>query len=97
MLSVFYYTPSYAHPFTCSNEHSFSEYGTVLHVNSVEYTPDGRSLVKAVGERRFKVVGREMIDGYHSARVQFLFDVRVTDPEEIGKGRISKYGCMLYD
>jgi len=71
--------------FPNSHEHSFSEFGTVLYINSVEYTPDGRSLVKSIGERRFKVVGKDMLDGYHRAMVEFVFDERVTEQSEIGE------------
>ena len=67
------------------NPAGFSDYGTVLFINSVQYTPDGRSLVKTIGERRFMVVGRDMVDGYHQAQVRFVFDERVTEPSEIGE------------
>ena len=46
---------------------------------------DGRCLISSTGERRFRVVGRGMIDGYHMAQIVFLFDERVTDQEEISK------------
>ena len=71
---------------TCNrNPAGFSDFGTVHYINSVQYTPDGRSLVKTIGERRFKVVGHDMVDGYHQARVKFVFDERVTEQSEIGE------------
>ncbi len=51
----------------------------------MEYTPDGRSLVKTIGERRFRVVRRDVVDGYHLAWVEFVFDERVTDKSKIGE------------
>ena len=72
---------------------SFSDFGTVLYINSVDFTPDGRSLVKAIGERRFRVVRRDVIDGYNRAWVEFVFDERVTDKSEIGVLVKSKIAC----
>jgi len=46
---------------------------------------DGRYLISSTGERRFRVVGRGVMDGYHMAQIVFLFDERVTDQEEISK------------
>ena len=63
---------------------SFADYGTVLHISSVELLEDGRSLISTQGERRFRVLERGMRDGYHTAKITFLFDERVTDREEIG-------------
>ena len=50
----------------------------------METLEDGRFLISTKGERRFKVLGRGMMDGYHTAKIMFLFDERVTDQEEIG-------------
>ena len=63
---------------------SFSSYGTVLYINTVEYTPDGRSLITTTGEKRFKVTQKGTIDGYSTAKIQFIVDEPVTDQEEIG-------------
>ena len=45
---------------------------------------DGRCLISTRGERRFKVLERGLTDGYHTAKIMFLFDERVTNQEEIG-------------
>ena len=68
-----------------SDNFSFSDYGTVLFINSVEYTPDGRSLITTTGERRFKVTGRSLRDGYNCAKINFLYDEQVTNAVEIGE------------
>ncbi len=70
---------------------AFADYGTVLHINSVDYTPDGRSLVSTTGERRFKVVERGMINGHHTTKIQFLMDEPVT-----GDLAISERHHILY-
>ena len=60
------------------------DYGTVLHINSVQYTPDGRSLVSTTGERRFQVVSRGLRDGYCVAKIRFVVDDPVTAQDGIG-------------
>ncbi len=70
---------------------SFSDYGTVLHIDSMESSTDGRIHISTSGERRFKVLGRGMSDGYHTANVAFLFDERVVGKDEIGKIEMSLF------
>ena len=64
---------------------SFSTYGTVLYINTVEHTADGRSLITTTGEKRFQVVHRSTCDGYNTAHIRFIVDEPVTDPGEIGE------------
>ena len=64
---------------------SFANYGTILHVSSVQSMEDGRFLLCTRGERRFKVLERGVMDGYHTAKIMFQFDERVTNQEEIGE------------
>lgn len=61
----------------------FADYGTMLNVQTVNFLPDGRSIVHTVGERRFRVISRSMIDGYHTATVEWLQDESVEDAEEL--------------
>ena len=69
----------------CVYRMSFTEYGTILFISSLEYTPDGRSLVTTMGERRFRVLQRGSTDGYSTARIQFITDNPVVGDEEIGE------------
>lgn len=62
---------------------TFQKCGTVLHIQSVEYTPDGRSLVTTVGERRFRVLDHRNEDGLTVAKIKFVQD-EVIRPEETG-------------
>jgi len=57
----------------------------VLHIDSVEYTLDGRSLISTVGEMRFRVVSSRVTDGYNTARIEFITDTIVSRQEDIGK------------
>lgn len=77
----------YLSPLSFSITHSstFATYGTVLHIDSVEYTLDGRSLISTVGEMRFRVVSSRVTDGYNTARIEFITDTIVSRQEDIGK------------
>ena len=63
----------------------FADVGTVLHINSVEYTPDGRCLISTVGESRFRTLQHGKRDGYHTASIEFIMDDSVSGEEEIGE------------
>lgn len=61
----------------------FADYGTILNVQTVNFLPDGRSIVHTIGGRRFHVISRGMVDGYHTAAVEWVQDERVDDEEEL--------------
>ena len=63
---------------------SYFEFGTVLFINSVEHTQDGRALVTTTGERRFQIETQHVHDGYNMASVKFIVDKPVIVEEEIG-------------
>jgi len=58
-----------------SDQHEFSEYGTILEIRDIQYFSDGRSVVDTIGGRRFKVLERGNKDGYHTATVEYLQDL----------------------
>ncbi|XP_078712926.1 uncharacterized protein LOC144932584 isoform X1 [Lampetra fluviatilis] len=58
-------------------QHGFADVGCMLEVRGVHLYPDGRSLVSAVGGRRFQVTERSARDGYSTARVALLHDTPV--------------------
>lgn len=62
---------------------NFADYGTMLIIKSVNFLPDGRSIVDTVGGERFHVVSRGMLDGYDTATVEWLKDEEVEDTDEI--------------
>ncbi|XP_059080248.1 LON peptidase N-terminal domain and RING finger protein 3-like isoform X2 [Tigriopus californicus] len=55
----------------------FAQYGTLLEIRDIQYFPDGRAVVDTVGGRRFKVISRDVRDGYHTANVEFIKDDKV--------------------
>lgn len=56
---------------------SFADYGCMLQIRNVHFLPDGRSVVDTIGGRRFRVLKRGMKDGYCTADIEYLEDVKV--------------------
>ncbi|XP_037118261.1 LON peptidase N-terminal domain and RING finger protein 1 isoform X1 [Syngnathus acus] len=67
----------------CSYEHGkgFADYGCMLEILSLELLPDGRSYVDSVGSNRFKVLKRGLRDGYHTADIEYLEDIKAEGSE----------------
>jgi len=59
----------------------YADYGTMLEIRDIQFFPDGRSIVDTMGSRRFKVVERNIMDGYNTAKVEFLEDEKIEDDE----------------
>ena len=57
----------------------FSDFGCMLEILSLEVLPDGRSFVDAVGVSRFKVLRRGQRDGYSTADIEYLEDLKVPE------------------
>lgn len=57
----------------------FADYGCILEILSLELLPDGRSHVDTVGGSRFRVLKRSHRDGYHTADIEYLEDLKVRD------------------
>ena len=87
------YAGSFALSYVSFSTHSFSDYGTVLYINTVEHTADGRSLITTTGEKRFQVLRRSSCDGYNTAQIRFIVDEPVIHPEEIGELIICNSSC----
>ncbi|XP_021568724.1 LON peptidase N-terminal domain and RING finger protein 1 isoform X2 [Carlito syrichta] len=62
---------------------SFADYGCMLQIRNVHFLPDGRSVVDTVGGKRFRVLNRGMKDGYCTADIEYLEDVKVENEDEI--------------
>ncbi|CAL8357497.1 unnamed protein product [Merluccius merluccius] len=67
----------------CSYEHGkgFADYGCILEIHMLKLLPDGRSFVDAMGVSRFRVLKRGQRDGYQTADVEYLEDLKVEGPE----------------
>ncbi|KAG8429067.1 hypothetical protein GDO86_018374 [Hymenochirus boettgeri] len=61
---------------------SFADYGCMLEISRLDYLPDGRSLVETTGRRRFRVLQRGQLDGYHTADIEYLAD-KIVEGEEL--------------
>lgn len=55
----------------------FADYGCILEILTLELLPDGRSYVDTVGGSRFRVLKRGHRDGYHTADIEYLEDLKV--------------------
>ena len=64
---------------------NFSDYGTLLYIDNLVYTPDGRSIVETTGQRRFRVIERGFRDGYCTAKVELIRDNPIEQHEFDGK------------
>ena len=62
----------------------FADFGTMLEVRDIQFFPDGRSIVDTMGGRRFKVIERGVMDGYNTAKVEFLEDEKVPEDQVQG-------------
>ncbi|XP_077122506.1 LON peptidase N-terminal domain and RING finger protein 1-like isoform X2 [Ranitomeya variabilis] len=60
---------------------SFADYGCMLEIQHLDYLPDGRSLVETEGRRRFRVLQRGLLDGYHKAEIEYLADKKLEGEE----------------
>lgn len=63
---------------------SFADYGCMLQIRNVHFLPDGRSVVDTVGGKRFRVLKRGMKDGYCTADIEYLEDVKVLKTFSLG-------------
>ena len=55
----------------------FADYCCMLEILTLELLPDGRSYVDTVGGSRFRVLKRGQRDGYHTADIEYLEDLKV--------------------
>uniref|UniRef100_A0A8C5ATI3 LON peptidase N-terminal domain and RING finger protein 3-like n=1 Tax=Gadus morhua TaxID=8049 RepID=A0A8C5ATI3_GADMO len=60
----------------------FADYGCLLEIRNVEVFADGRSVVDCIGRRRFKVNQHRQQDGYNTADIEYLEDVKVEGTAE---------------
>lgn len=57
----------------------YVEYGTMLDIRDCVQLGDGCSILSTVGARRFRVIARQEKDGYDTANVEFIEDVKIVD------------------
>ncbi|KAI0481138.1 hypothetical protein GGR56DRAFT_629023 [Xylariaceae sp. FL0804] len=70
-------------PAASSGEPHFMELGTLQRIVSIEYFPDGRSLLETVGVSRFRVTRHGWLDGYVVANIEKIDDISVAEEEAL--------------
>jgi len=61
----------------------FYQYGTLLHIESMQLMPDGRSLIETVGVSRFRVLSYGMRDGYTVGKIERIDDIPLAAEEAL--------------
>lgn len=59
----------------------FMEYGTMLHIETIQTMPDGQSIVETKGMYRFRVKRAGQLDGYSVGSVERVEDVPLAEEE----------------
>uniref|UniRef100_A0A3B5M2N8 LON peptidase N-terminal domain and ring finger 3 n=1 Tax=Xiphophorus couchianus TaxID=32473 RepID=A0A3B5M2N8_9TELE len=72
----------------------FVGYGCLLEIRDVKFFSDGRSVVDTIGRRRFKIIQHRERDGYNTADVEYLEDVKV---EGIAERELQSLHDAVYD
>lgn len=70
----------------------FADYGCLLEIRDVKFFSDGRSVVDTIGRRRFKVIKHRERDGYNTADIEYLEDMKVGGDGGKGGGRRGLHG-----
>ncbi|XP_037117802.1 LON peptidase N-terminal domain and RING finger protein 3-like isoform X1 [Syngnathus acus] len=72
----------------------FADYGCLLEIRDVTFFSDGRSVVDTIGRRRFKVIQHRERDGYNTADIEYLEDVKV---EGLAVGELQSLHDTVYE
>ncbi|KAL3425687.1 ATP-dependent protease La domain-containing protein [Phlyctema vagabunda] len=62
---------------------NFYQYGTLLHIVSLQMMPDGRSLIETVGVSRFRVLRHGSLDGYTVGKIERVDDISIAAEETL--------------
>ncbi|XP_059202074.1 LON peptidase N-terminal domain and RING finger protein 3-like [Centropristis striata] len=76
------------------NLKGFADYGCLLEIRDVKFFSDGRSVVDTIGRRRFKVIQHSERDGYNTADIEYLEDVKV---EGLAEHELQSLHDTVYD
>ncbi|KAM7417140.1 hypothetical protein PAMA_016987 [Pampus argenteus] len=76
------------------NLKGFADYGCLLEIRNVQFFSDGRSVVDTIGRRRFKVIQHSERDGYNTADIEYLEDVKV---EGVAERELQSLHDAVYD
>eukprot|EP00064_Thunnus_orientalis_P012450 superscaffoldBa00001910_g12485 len=76
------------------NLKGFADYGCLLEIRDVKFFSDGRSVVDTIGRRRFKVIQHSERDGYNTADIEYLEDIKV---EGVAERELQSLHDAVYD
>ncbi|XP_053284666.1 LON peptidase N-terminal domain and RING finger protein 3 [Pleuronectes platessa] len=76
------------------NLKGFADYGCLLEIRDVKFFSDGRSVADTIGGRRFKVIQHSERDGYNTADIEYLEDVKV---EGVAERELQSLHDAVYD
>ncbi|XP_078117254.1 LON peptidase N-terminal domain and RING finger protein 3-like [Sander vitreus] len=76
------------------NLKGFADYGCLLEIRDVKFFSDGRSVADTIGRRRFKVIQQSERDGYNTADIEYLEDVKV---EGVAERELQSLHDTVYD
>lgn len=62
---------------------NFSPIGTLLRIVSIEFFPDGRSLLETQGVSRFRINQHSWLDGYVLGKIEKIDDISLLEEEEL--------------
>ena len=80
-----------------SDQHgSYVDYGTMMEIISVEFFPDGRSVIDTIGGRRFHVLSRGRRDGYDTAVVEWVSDNLDEFEDDQDLHELLSVNCSVY-
>ncbi|KAI0417707.1 ATP-dependent protease La domain-containing protein [Xylaria grammica] len=68
----------------------FMELGILLRIVSIEFFPDGRSLLETVGVSRFRITQHGFLDGYVVANIQKIDDISLAEEEMLEASELSR-------
>ncbi|KAI0115941.1 ATP-dependent protease La domain-containing protein [Nemania sp. FL0031] len=71
-------------------EPDFVELGVLLRIVHIEFFPDGRSLLEAVGISRFRITRHGFLDGYVVANIQKVDDISLAEEEALEASELSR-------
>ncbi|KAJ8130873.1 hypothetical protein O1611_g2755 [Lasiodiplodia mahajangana] len=71
-------------------EPNFVELGVLLRIVNIEFFPDGRSLLEAVGISRFRITQHGVLDGYVVANIEKVDDISLADEEALEASELGR-------
>lgn len=67
-----------------------AKYGCILRIEDWTSLEDGRLIIEAVGEYRFKILEDDVLDGYCVAKIERLDDLSVEEEAELNRRALER-------